>query len=151
MTKQTCSQIPEYEIDATIWNNAYDAPVVGMAVNFAYLSFGASTTVTPIGTTVVDIGAKGTTSQPAHARMTWITPPAGHYCIQVDFYWGDDLNPDNNIGQNNVDVREAHSPAVFHFDLETVAKELTSFILKQTPTRCHHLLNAKRKLIALKR
>jgi hypothetical protein len=117
----------EYEIDATIWNNSYDAPVVGMAVNFSYLSFGASTTVTPIGTTVVDIGAKGTTSQPALARMKWITPPAGHYCIQVDFYWADDLNPDNNIGQNNVDVREAHSPAVFHFDLRNSGKRADEF------------------------
>lgn len=108
----------EYEIDATIWNNSFDAPVVGMPVNFSFLSFGAGTTKTPIGSQIINLGVKGGANHPAHSRIKWITPPAGHYCIQVDFDWDDDLNPANNMGQNNVDVQTAHSPAIFHFSLK---------------------------------
>jgi hypothetical protein len=108
----------EYEIHATIWNNSYFAPVVGMQVTFAYLSFGAATTVVPIGSTYVNLGVKGGPNCPALAIMLWKTPPTpGHYCIQVDFSWIDDANPNNNLGQNNVDVVAAHSPANFVFRL----------------------------------
>jgi hypothetical protein len=31
--------------------------------------------------------------------------------------WADDANPNNNLGQNNVDVVAAHSPAEFTFSL----------------------------------
>lgn len=106
-----------YEIDATIWNNSYEAPVVGMPVDFAFLSFGAGATLTPIGRTYVNVGVKGGANHPAHARMAWTTPPAGHYCIQVSFQWNGDLNPRNNLGQNNVDVVAAQSPAVTAFRL----------------------------------
>jgi hypothetical protein len=61
---------------------------------------------------------KGGAHHPAHARMKWHTPPAGHYCILVTLSWPDDLNPDNNIGQNNVDVVTPQSPAVFRFALK---------------------------------
>src|SRR5262245_47619655 len=40
----------EYEIDATIWNNSYEAPVVGLKVVFSFLSFGVGTIVNAIGT-----------------------------------------------------------------------------------------------------
>ena len=126
----------EYEIEATIWNNSFDAPVVGMPVRFGYLSFGAGTTLTPIGSTVVDIGVKGTATQPAHASMKWTTPPAGHYCLQVDFTWDDDLNPNNNTGQNNLDVKEAHSPAVFHFDVRNNGRKPDDFHFE---TDCYSL------------
>ena len=108
----------EYEIHATIWNNSYYAPIVGMQVNFAYLSFGAATTVNPIGSTYVNLGVKGGPNCPALAIILWKTPPTpGHYCIQVSFAWIDDANPNNNLGQNNVDVVAAHSPANFVFRL----------------------------------
>lgn len=112
----------EYEIDATIWNNSFDAPVAGMKVNFSFLSFGAGTSVTHIGTTFVNVGVKGGNNHPAHARAKWVTPPAGHYCIQVDFNWDGDLNPENNIGQNNIDVVTAQSPAIHHFELRNPGK-----------------------------
>ena len=105
----------EYEIRATIWNNSYDAPIVGLHVNFSFLSFGVNTVTNPIGFRVVDLGVKGGTQHPAIATMLWTTPPAGHYCIVVDFQWVDDANPNNNIGQNNVQVVAATSPATFTF------------------------------------
>jgi hypothetical protein len=100
----------EYEIVATIWNNSFDAPVVGMTVDFSFLSFGTGTTLHSIGTKVINLGVKGGINHPAHAT-------AGHYCIQVDLKWTDDLNPSNNMGQNNVDVVSTQSPATLKFDL----------------------------------
>jgi hypothetical protein len=108
----------DYEIDATIWNNSYDAPALGVGVEFAYYSFGAGTMLNPIGSKSVNLGVKGGINHPAHARIPWHTPPAGHYCILVTLKWPDDLNPENNIGQNNVDVVTPHSPAVFSFRLK---------------------------------
>src|SRR5262245_6893920 len=105
----------EYEIRATIWNNSYDAPIVGLHVDFSFLSFGVNTVSNPIGSTVVDLGVKGGAQHPATATMLWTTPPAGHYCIVVQFQWVDDANPNNNIGQNNVNVVAASSPATFTF------------------------------------
>jgi len=107
----------EYEIRATIWNNSYDAPVVGLVVDFSYLSFGVGTTNNPIGTKVINLGVKGGVNHPANASILWTTPPAGHYCILVDLKWADDVNPANNLGQNNVNVVAAHSPATFTFQL----------------------------------
>lgn len=107
-----------YEIEATIWNNSFNAPVVGMPVEFSFLSFGVGTTSTPIGTTTVTVGAKGTANHPARTRIPWVTPASGgHFCIQAKLVWADDLNPANNLGQNNVDVALAQSPAKFTFQL----------------------------------
>ena len=108
----------EYEIDATIWNNSYEAPVVGLKVVFSFLSFGVATVTHAIGTTFVNLGVKGGVNHPALAKMLWNTPPVpGHYCLQVKLEWFDDLNPENNLGQNNLDVAAAHSPATFSFRL----------------------------------
>lgn len=117
----------QYEIDATIWNNSFDAPVVGMIVDFAYLSFGTGTTLHSIGTTVVNLGVKGGINHPAHAKILWTTPPAGHYCIQVDLKWADDLNPSNNMGQNNVNVVSVQSPATFSFQLRNKSAKQTRY------------------------
>ena len=113
-----------YEIDATIWNNSYEAPVVGLKVIFSFLSFGVGTTLNPIGTTFVSLGVKGGVNHPAHAKMPWTTPPtAGHFCLQVLLEWFDDLNTVNNLGQNNVDVAAAQSPATFSFRLRNDTAE----------------------------
>ena len=106
----------QYEIEATLWNNSYDAPVMGMQVEFSFLSFGIATTSTAIGTTFADVGVKGSPSQPATTRIAWTTPPTpGHYCLQANLNWLDDANPENNLGQNNLNVGTAQSPASFNF------------------------------------
>jgi hypothetical protein len=107
----------DYEIDARIWNNSYDAPALGVRVEFGFYSFGAGTVLHPIGSRAVNLGVKGGPGHPAHARIPWRTPPAGHYCILVRLAWPGDLNPDNNVGQNNVDVVTPQSPAAFRFTL----------------------------------
>jgi hypothetical protein len=108
----------EYDIVARIWNGSTAAPVVGLPVHFSYLSFGIGVTSNPIGSGATDLGVKGGPGCPAYARMRWRTPAtAGHYCIQVLLDWFDDLNPANNLGQENSLVGVAHSPASFTFRL----------------------------------
>jgi hypothetical protein len=95
-----------------------EAPVVGLPVRFSFLSFGVGTQSHFIGETHVNLGVKGGPNHPAFATVPWKTPAQpGHYCIQVRFEWIDDLNPNNNLGQENTDVGKAHSPAAFTFEL----------------------------------
>jgi hypothetical protein len=121
----------EYEVQAQIWNNSYEAPVVGMPVQFSYLSFGVGTTSTPIGQTLVNVGVKGGPDYPALTRVPWITPSTpGHYCLQVKFTWFDDANPNNNLGQSNTDVVPAQSPAHFTFQLRNAFKKAARYTFK---------------------
>jgi hypothetical protein len=107
-----------YEVAAQIWNNSTDAPVVNMPVAFSFLEFGIGTVSVPIGSTQIDLGVKGGANCPAVATMPWTTPTApGHYCLQVELHPPDDINPQNNLGQENTHVRAAQSPAVFDFTL----------------------------------
>lgn len=118
----------EYEVAARIWNNSSDAPIVGLPVHLAYLSFGVGTELHFIGQTHVNLGVKGGPNHPALARVPWRTPPqAGHYCVQVGFEWIDDLNPNNNLGQENLDVGIAHSPAEFDFQLRNDTERRQSY------------------------
>jgi hypothetical protein len=108
----------EYDVVARIWNGSTEAPVVGLPVHFSYLSFGVGTTSHPIGQTHVNLGVKGGPNHPAFATVKWRTPlEPGHYCIQTWFTWQDDVNPNNNLGQENLNVGTAHSPAEFTFQL----------------------------------
>ena len=108
----------DYQIVARIWNNSTEAPVVGLPVRFSYLSFGAGTQSHFIGQTHVNLGVKGGPNHPVFAAVPWKAPAqAGHYCIRVGFEWIDDLNPNNNLGQENTNVGTAHSPAEFEFQL----------------------------------
>jgi hypothetical protein len=107
-----------YRVRVRVWNGSYDAPAVGLPVHLSYLSFGAGTQTHPIGTTFIDLGVKGSPHAPAFAFFDWRTPgAAGHYCIQARLEWSDDANPNNNLGQENVDVGATASPAVFRFAL----------------------------------
>jgi len=108
-----------YTIRARIWNGSVDAPAVNVLVRLSYLSFGAGTVKQYIGQTLVDVPVKGAAGLPAVTEQVWITPSTpGHYCIQVELVWPDDANPDNNLGQENVDVKQLNSPrATFTFTL----------------------------------
>jgi hypothetical protein len=121
----------EYEVVARIWNNSTEAPVVDLPVKFSYLSFGIGTTSTWIDETKTDLGVKGGANHPAFASVKWRTPAEpGHYCIQVLLDWLDDVNPNNNLGQDNTTVGVAHSPARFEFRLRNGERERTEFRLE---------------------
>lgn len=105
-----------YQVVATVYNNSTNAPAVGLPVEFAFQSFGVGAVLTGIGTTVVNLPVKGAPGHPALAKRDWRTPKeAGHYCLKVRLVWPDDANPKNNIGQENTNVVDAASPAVYTF------------------------------------
>lgn len=114
----------EYEINATVWNNSYDAPAMGMHVDFAYKSFGAGAGLHPIGNSTINLGVKGGTNHPATAKILWVTPPVpGHYCLKAELFWIDDANPENNVGHNNIRIIKPLSPAQADFQLRNDTKK----------------------------
>lgn len=120
----------DYELVARIWNNSTEAPIVGLPVQFSFLSFGAGVQSHYIGQTAVNLGVKGGPNHPAFAKVPWKTPAQqGHYCVQVGFQWIDDVNPFNNLGQENTDVGKAHSPAEFKFQLRNNTRKRQKFDL----------------------
>lgn len=131
-----------YNVVARIWNNSIDAVVVGMPVNFSFLSFGIGGKKTFIGATPVNIAVKGGAGCPAFAQMPWLTPPvAGHYCLLIEFTWADDANPFNNVGQHNTNVKPLNSPhAQFVFPVrnetrteQQIALRVDSYTLPASP------------------
>lgn len=94
-----------YRVHALIHNGSTEAPVVRMPVDFSFWSFGIGGTSTPIGSTAITLSVKGAVGEPREAAIDWRTPVVpGHYCLQVRFSWPDDLQPANNLGQENVMV-----------------------------------------------
>jgi len=132
-----------YTIRATIYNASTEGIVYNMPVIFSYLSFGAGTVSHPIPGPypTVSLGVKGTPQGIATAELDWTTPATpGHYCIQVSFSWADDLNPNNNLGQENTQVVKAASPAAIAFQLRNGDRvrrqfrfELDTFQLQPPP------------------
>jgi len=113
-----------YEVRVQIWNNSLEAPVVHMPVRLSFLDFGVGNEPIPVGSVNVDVGVKGSLDQPAFASLPWTTPSTpGHYCLQVLLDPADDLDPSNNLGQENTDVKAAHSPAVFEFTLRNNTRQ----------------------------
>jgi len=106
-----------YVVVARIWNGSTDAPAVELPVALSYLEFGINTVSHGVATTTVDLAVKGAPGCPAIARIPWTTPPTpGHYCLQVELIWPNDLEPGNNLGQHNTDVKPLNSPhAAFTF------------------------------------
>jgi hypothetical protein len=107
----------DYVVVARIWNGATTAPAPGLPVHVSYLEFGVGTVRHDVGSTTVDLSVKGGSACPAYGRVPWRTPSApGHYCLQVQLEWDDDLEPGNNMGQSNTDVKTLNSPhAAFTF------------------------------------
>jgi hypothetical protein len=121
----------EYEVRVRVWNGSYDAPAVEMPVTLSFLSFGIATKSTPVATTPINLGVKGSPQHPAFAIFTWRTPrEPGHYCLQAELHWHDDANPDNNLGQENVSVAVLASPAHFMFRLRNDASVRRQFALE---------------------
>jgi hypothetical protein len=119
-----------YRVRVRIWNGSYDAPAVGLPVHLSFLSFGAGTTSHPIATRFVDLGVKGSPKHPAFAFVDWHTPEAGHFCLQALLDWSDDANPNNNLGQENVQVGMASSPARFGFAIRNEGAVSRRFVVE---------------------
>lgn len=120
-----------YRIHARIHNGSLEAPAVGLPVFFSYLTFGIGIVPTLIGVTAINLPVKGATGHPREAFQDWQTPAApGHYCVQVGLFWADDIEPGNNLGQENVDIKKLASPATFQFALRNDAPVTRRFRLE---------------------
>lgn len=114
-----------YEVRARIWNKSTEAPVIDMPVHLSFLGFGVGNQPVPVGTVKADVGVLGSPDQPGFATWLWTTPSTpGHYCLQVRLDPADDLNPANNLGQENTNVGVAHSPAEFKFTLRNNTRRI---------------------------
>lgn len=121
-----------YDVVARIWNGSTEAPVVGLPVDFSFLSFGAGVKSNPLlpgpNRVMINLDVKGGPGAPAIARTKWRTPPvAGHFCLQVSFSWIDDANPNNNLGQENTQVGTSKSPVNFEFQLRNAWRQAQEF------------------------
>ncbi|MEO7083067.1 MAG: hypothetical protein ABI442_07670 [Gemmatimonadaceae bacterium] len=118
----------DYDVTVRVWNGSYDAPALNLPVSLSYLSFGIGVSSNPIGSNTADLDVKGGPLEPAFTSIPWKTPPvAGHYCLQALLLWPDDANPDNNLGQKNVQVGKASSPAVFDIQVHNDANVSRTF------------------------
>ncbi|PKW27985.1 hypothetical protein ATL31_2838 [Phycicoccus duodecadis] len=141
-----------YTVDVRVSNAAPDCPVVAMPVHLSYLDFGMGTVSVPVATRLVDVGVQGGPGNPSHVAFSWHTPAApGHYCLQALLDPASDRNRNNNLGQHNTDVVQAHSPAVVSFTLRNETKrehryrfETDAYVL-QTP-RCEDLEEYRKDL-----
>lgn len=132
-----------YEVRARCWNDSFDAPAINCKVHLSYLDFGIGTTPIPVASTQVDIGVKGSATQPAFASIPWRTPAqAGHFCLQVLLDPVDDRDSGNNLGQENTDVKVAASPVPFEFTLRNDGKkprryrfDVTAYTLRRQPCK----------------
>jgi hypothetical protein len=136
----------DYEVIATVYNNSYEAPAVGLPVEFSYLGFGIGTGNVSIGTSVINLPVKGAPGHPAKAKMVWHTPTQeGHYCIQVKLKWSDDANPRNNLGQENTNVGHFSSPAIFEFPVQNDDKIRKLFRLVADEYTIPRVIDCKEK------
>jgi hypothetical protein len=123
VSSSTLEASTTYDVQIRVWNNSLEAPVVHMPVHLSFLGFGIGTEPLPIGTAKIDVGVKGSPSQPAFVSIPWTTPATpGHFCLQVLLDPADDLDFTNNLGQENTNVAQATSPAEFSFTLRNNTK-----------------------------
>jgi hypothetical protein len=131
----------DYDVRVRVWNGSYNSAAINLPVHLSYLTFGITTTSTAIAVkTIPMLGAKGSASHPATVTFTWRTPAqAGHYCLQAFLDCPDDANPDNNLGQENVQVGELASPAKFRFAVRNTAAVRRAIVFEadtyELPTR----------------
>ena len=104
----------DYIVKARISNSSFD-PALATSVRCYYRPWSFNTP----DTTPVELNPDGTEAvrivhispwQNATAEFKWRTPAeAGHYCLKVECRHPDDINPNNNIGQENTNVVSAQA------------------------------------------
>jgi hypothetical protein len=100
----------DYDIHIRVSNGSNEAPAIGVRVRAYFQNWGVGGTPVFIGDATIDVGVRGAPNEPEDAHIPWHTPATpGHYCITVELDHVDDLNPANNVGQENTDVRSASS------------------------------------------
>ena len=99
-----------YDLAITVHNGSNEAPAIGLKVHAYFRNWGTGGPNITIGHRTIDLPVRGSPNEPAIVNMPWHTPATpGHYCIMVELDHVDDLNPANNIGQENTNIRQVSS------------------------------------------
>ncbi len=97
-----------YTIKVTIHNDT-DFNADNVRVTFKWANYGLGQPFELIGPNpTVSVDVPGNNS--AIAENTWTPQGTGHICIQAEIYHVEDINPDNNLGQENCHVGASSSP-----------------------------------------
>jgi len=135
-----------YQVRVGIENASPFFDALGTQVQVNMLTFGiGQPTPTPIHSFSVDVPA-ATAFPGVQETFDWTTPTtAGHYCIQVLIQHATDINPANNEGWNNTNVRDVATGTQFvmaipianplQFDVgrkhaERIGKEFSAIVIE---------------------
>ncbi|RPH33844.1 MAG: hypothetical protein EHM93_03260 [Bacteroidales bacterium] len=102
-----------YEINAKVYNNQNN-PANAVRVTFKWAQHGIGQVVwDDIETVPIVVPENGN----ATATANWTPSVSGHVCIKAEIYHIEDINPANNMGQENCHVGPTSSPAEVKFTL----------------------------------
>jgi hypothetical protein len=99
----------DYQVAIRVHNGSNQAPAFGVGLRLSYHLWGAGGPWIPIGQTSFDLPARGAPGEPVTVILDWHTPPQNqpgrvHWCLDAEIDYSNDLNPLNNVGQDNVDT-----------------------------------------------
>jgi hypothetical protein len=102
-----------YRVTATIYNQGTSAATnTNITFSWAYIGIGQAHWPV-IGYATITVPLSGS----AVAQALWTPIEACHCCILVEIYNNLDMNPKNNKGQENCDVKNMASPVMFTFNI----------------------------------
>lgn len=118
----------EYTVEVKIHNDTeFDADQV--RVTFKWANYGLGQPFELIGpnpTVFVDVPKIDS----AFARITWIPQATGHICIQAEIYHVEDINPGNNLAQENCHVGTSNSPYDIPFQVCNPTRQAAAMFLE---------------------
>ncbi len=116
-----------YRIEACIHNSVQQEIAIGSVVTFTWSHYGAGQrTWNLIGTDVIDV-EHGVDEV---AEVYWTPSKTGHCCLRVSVFHPRDESVANNIGQENTNVREIHSPGDVSFIVQNPLCRDTHYYLE---------------------
>jgi len=96
----------DYAVAITVHNGSNEAPAPGVKVLLHYRRWGVAGPWIFESQGVIDLPVRGAPGEPGSLIVPWHTPhTGGHYCLLVVLVHANDLNPLNNFGQTNTDIR----------------------------------------------
>jgi hypothetical protein len=123
----------DYTVAIRVHNGSNQAPAFGVSVSLSYHLWGSSGPWIPVGQTQVDLPARGAPGEPATVQLNWHTPARdGHWCLDVQLQHPEDLNPLNNLGQTNVDIRRVKPGEALAIEVPVRANQRQTLRLRAT-------------------
>jgi hypothetical protein len=117
-----------YTIRVRIYNDT-DFDANNVQVTFKWANYGLGQPFELIGPTpsvTIDVPKNDS----AFAENTWSPQATGHICIQVETYHVEDINPDNNLGQENCHVGTSNSPYKIPFQVCNPTDQASAMFLE---------------------